>query len=342
MGLDETQISGRLEGTNLMMKVLFDRGVYLPSCDLWLDPRGNRPFAFVSHAHADHTGNHLRTILTEPTARFMRSRMGTSGKVQHVLRYGEGRDFGSFRATCLPAGHVLGSAQILIEQADERLLYTGDFKLRRSLSSEQAECVRADTLIMETTFGLPHFSFPPPVKTIAKIITFCRESLAAGAVPILLGYSLGKAQEILAALAGTQLPVMVHGSIWQMTRLYEEMGAVFTPYSRFEPAEVSGHVLLCPPAVAGTAILDNIPEKRIAMITGWGLDERAVYRYGCDAVFPLSDHADYAELMEMVKLVQPRRVFTLHGYAEEFASDLRRQGTEAWSLTGGNQLEFSL
>jgi Cft2 family RNA processing exonuclease len=268
--------------------------------------------------------------------------MGASGKVQHVLRYGEGRDFGSFRATCLPAGHVLGSAQILIEQGGERLLYTGDFKLRPGLSSEQAESVRADTLIMETTFGLPHFSFPPSVKSIAKIITFCRESLAAGAVPILLGYSLGKAQEILAALAGTELPVMVHGSIWQMTRLYEEMGAVFPPYSRFEASDVPGHVLLFPPAVARSAILENIPEKRIAMITGWGINERAVYRFGCDAVFPLSDHADYAELMEMVELVNPRRVFTLHGYAEEFASDLRRKGMEAWSLTGGNQLEFSL
>ena len=135
---------------------------------------------------------------------------------------------------------------------------------------------------------------------------------------------------------------MVHGSIWQMTRLYEEMGAVFPPYSRFEASDVPGHVLLFPPAVARSAILENIPEKRIAMITGWGINERAVYRFGCDAVFPLSDHADYAELMEMVELVNPRRVFTLHGYAEEFASDLRRKGMEAWSLTGGNQLEFSL
>ena len=83
-------------------------------------------------------------------------------------------------------------------------------------------------------------------------------------------------------------------------------------------------------------------EKRVAMITGWGLDENAVYRYGCDSVFPLSDHADYGELMEMVDLVKPKRVYTLHGYADEFALDLRRRGIDAWSLTGGNQLEFSL
>jgi Cft2 family RNA processing exonuclease len=325
-----------------MMEVLFDRGTFLPSCDLWLDAKGTRPFAFVSHAHSDHTGHHQRTILTDPTARFMRARMGSSGKVQHVLKYGEERDFGSFRATLLPAGHVLGSAQILIEQGGERLLYTGDFKLRPGLSREPAESVHADTLIMETTFGLPRYNFPPPEQTVAKIITFCREALSEEKVPVLFAYSLGKAQEILSALAGCDMPIMVHGSIWQMTRLYEDLGIVFPSYTRFEPDSVSGKILLCPPATAGSAMLENIPEKRLAMITGWGIDERSVHRYQCDAVFPLSDHADYGELMEMVGLVQPKRVFTLHGYAEEFARDLRRRGIDAWSLTGGNQIEFLL
>lgn len=325
-----------------MIEVIFDRGVYLPSCDLWLDPRGSRAFAFVSHAHSDHTGHHQRTILTDATARFMRARLGSSGKVQHVLRYGEERDFGAFRATLLPAGHVLGSAQILIEQAGERLLYTGDFKLRPAHSGETAGSVHADTLIMETTYGLPHYKFPPAAKTIARIINFCRETLAAGAIPVLLGYSLGKAQEILSALDGFELPVVLHGSIWQMTRLYEELGAVFPAYTRFDSAELSGHVLICPPAMAGSSMLEKIPQKRIAMITGWGIDERAIHRYGCDVVFPLSDHADYGELLEMVELVKPSRVLTLHGFADEFAADLRRRGVEAWSLTGGNQMEFSI
>ena len=159
---------------------------------------------------------------------------------------------------------------------------------------------------------------------------------------MLLGYSLGKAQEVLSALEGTGFPLMLHGSIWQMTQLYEGLGVVFPNYSRFEPEEVEGHVLICPPATASSAMLENITKKRVAMITGWGIDERSVHRYQCDAVFPLSDHADYGELMEMVGLVHPKRVFTLHGYAEEFARDLRRRGIDAWSLTGGNQLEFGL
>lgn len=324
-----------------MMEVLFDRGTYLPSCDLWLDPRGSRPFAFVSHAHSDHTGHHLRTILTAATSRFMKARLGSSGKVQHTMGYGEERDFGSFRATLLPAGHILGSAQILIEQNGERLLYTGDFKLRPGLSGEHADTVKTDTLIMETTFGLPRYKFPPAEKTFGRIIAFCRETMGEGGVPVLLAYSLGKAQEILSGLAGSGLPVMLHGSIWQMTRLYEESGATFPPYSRYEEENgAPGHVLIAPPAVAGSPMLENIPKKKTAMITGWGIDERALHRYRCDAVFPLSDHADYPELLEMVERAAPRRVYTLHGFAAEFAADLRRRGLEAWSLTGDNQLEF--
>jgi len=325
-----------------MIEVRYDRGTHLPGCDLWLDPTGTRPFAYVSHAHRDHTGHHQRTILTEATARMMRSRLGSSGKVQHVLRFGELRDFGSFRATLIPAGHVLGSSQILVESERGSLLYTGDFKLRSGLSTEPAQCVGAETLIMETTFGRPKYRFPPAAKTIARIIAFCRDALDAGAVPVLLGYSLGKAQEILSGLAGADLPVMLHGSVWQMTRLYEELGAVFPSYSRFEPANAAGHVLLCPPAAARSAILQNLPSKRIAMITGWALDSSTIHRYRCDAAFPLSDHADYGELMELVERVKPSRVLTLHGFAADFARDLRERGFEAWALTGANQMDLAL
>jgi Cft2 family RNA processing exonuclease len=89
-------------------------------------------------------------------------------------------------------------------------------------------------------------------------------------------------------------------------------------------------------------MIENIPSKRVAMITGWGIDARSVHRYRCDAVFPLSDHADYGELLELVERVNPSRVLTLHGFAAEFAQDLRRKGIEAWSLTGNDQIELSL
>ena len=326
-----------------MIQVLYDRGIYLPGADLWLDPQGTRPLAFVSSVcgmQSNHGGHHQRMILTEATARLMRARLGFGGKVQHILRFGEQRDFGPFRATLIPGGEVLGAAQILLEHLGENLLYVGNYKSGRSVEGDVTENIHAETLILETTYGHPHFKFPPIEKTMRRLVTFCQESLAGRKVPVLLGYSLGKAREILAALSEAALPVMVHGSIWPMMRLYEELGEGFPPYGSFEPGSVAGHVLLCPLAAAHSPVMEQIPAKSIALLSGSKVDGYAKSRYHLEEIFPLSDHADYNELLGLVERVKPSRVLTLHGFASEFAQDLRSRGLEACSLTGGNQMEL--
>jgi DNA ligase-1 len=101
-------------------------------------------------------------------------------------------------------------------------------------------------------------------------------------------------------------------------------------------------VVICPPSANRTRLVQRIKNRRTAILTGWALNPATIHRYQCDAAFPLSDHADYPELIKYVELVQPKRVFTVHGFAREFAEDLRRRGIEAWSLGEDNQLEFSL
>ena len=126
-----------------------------------------------------------------------------------------------------------------------------------------------------------------------------------------------------------------------MTRIYEEFGQSFCKYVRYNANDVAGKVLICPPSANGSPMLETIPRKRIAMISGWAVDPNAIYRYQVDTAFPLSDHADYTDLIRYVELVRPRRVFTLHGFAAEFARDLRERGVEAWALSEENQMEFS-
>ena len=324
-----------------MIEVRYERGVYLPQADLWLDPGKPKPFAFVSHAHSDHIAPHPEIILSERTARLMQARMPGKRR-EHILPFGQPQTIRGTNVTLLPAGHIFGSAQIFLEGEAGSLLYTGDFKLRPGRSAEPAEWKRADTLIMETTYGLPRYRLPPSEQVVAQIVAFCREALAEGEVPVLLGYSLGKAQEILCALDGTGLTPMLHDSVFAMTRIYEQLGQAFCQYLRYHAHDVSGKVLICPPSAQRSRILEKIPRKRVAMISGWAVDPGAVYRYQVDAVFPLSDHADYADLLRYVELVQPRRVLTLHGFAAEFASDLRWRGIEAWALGTENQLELGL
>ena len=321
-------------------------GIYLPHLRLWLDPHWPKEeLVFVSHAHSDHTADHREVILSEPTARLMTARMGGK-RIEHALKFNEPQTFqrggNEFRITLVPAGHIFGSAMSLIECEGESLLYTGDFKLRRGLSAEPCQPVRADVLIMETTYGRPQYHFPPTEDVMRGVVRFCKEALDNDETAVLYGYSLGKSQEILCALADAELPIVLHGTVFNMTKVYEQFGHCFPAYEKYEACHAHSKVLLCPPNVAGSAMLRSLGKTRRAVLTGWAVDSGCKYQYRCDAAFPMSDHADYPDLIEFVKQVQPKRVFTLHGFAGDFAATLRGIGFEASALSEDEQMEFGL
>ncbi len=247
-----------------------------------------------------------------------------------------------FTITLLPAGHILGSAMALIEAEGESLLYTGDFKLRPGLSAEPCEPRAADYLVMETTFGRPQYVFPPPSTVLAEIVRFCRETLDRRETPVLLAYALGKSQALLRGLADAALPLALDESVHRYTRVYEELGQSFPPYTRFEPECAAGHVVLSPPGSAKLEALRASGRIRCAWVTGWALDRGFRFRAKVDAAFPLSDHADYPELLEFVERVQPRRVYTVHGFAADFARTLREMGIDARALGQEEQLDLPL
>ncbi len=318
-------------------------GLYLPEVDLWLDPHRSKRLAVITHAHADHVASHETVICTPATAALLRARYSHKG-AQVELEYHTPYALGPYLLELLPAGHVLGSAMVHVTRTADgaTLLYTGDFKLRTSPTAEPAVPKQADTLIMETTFGLPHYVFPPEQAVRDEVVAWCRSALAAGETPLLLGYSLGKAQEILALLTGSDLPIAVHETVWKMCQVYESRGISFPPYARFSPSAGAGHVIILPPMVVKNPEFQSLPNPVSAMLSGWAMDSRARYQTGSDLVLPLSDHADYPGLLELVRLVQPKLVLTTHGFAAEFAQDLRRRGQEAWMLQGTEQLELQL
>ena len=196
-------------------------GVYVPEADLWLDPRRAKGRAFVSHAHADHYAGHGEVLCSEGTgelveARFRRKR----GRV--VVAKGWGERFPvapGYVAALYPAGHIVGSAMLWLEREADgaSFLYTGDFKLRAGLSAEVCEVPRAEVVVMETTFGLPRYRFPEAEAVWERVRGFVRESHADGVLPVLMAYSLGKAQEVLCALEGNGWDVVVHRAVGEMT-----------------------------------------------------------------------------------------------------------------------------
>ena len=323
-------------------EVRYKDGVHLPQIGWWLDARRAQFRSFVSHAHSDHIAPHREIVATRATASLMRLRV--SGKRQeHILDYGQAwtAEFGC-EMKLYPAGHILGSAMLHATTEHGSLLYTGDFKLRPSLAAEPCGAPRADVLIMETTFGLPRYVFPPQAEIEQGLVDFCRQALADKVAPVLFAYSLGKTQELLQIVGRAGLPVMLHAHGHRMTKRYAELGQALPPFALLDVHDYAGHVIICPPSAGNVEPLSWIHPKRTAIATGWALDQGAIYRHQCDAAFPLSDHADYPDLLAFVDQVQPKLVYTLHGFAKEFAATLRGRGVEAWAIGQQNQMELSL
>lgn len=324
-------------------QVEFRAGVWLPQIAWWLDAHFPQKRSFVSHAHSDHVAPHGEILCSAGTSRLMQARM-PGKRIEHVLPFGFAEQLtAECGVTLFPAGHIFGSAQALLAHEEHgTLLFTGDFKLRPGRSAEACATPSADVLVMETTFGRPHYVFPPTAQVLVDIATFCHACLEDGETPVLFGYSLGKSQEVLCGLADAKLPIMLHPQTLRLTRIYEDLGMSFPPYRAFAAEEVAGHVVICPPQQSNAAFLRQIGKRRTAVVTGWAMDPGAIYRYQCDAAFPLSDHADFPDLLRFVEAVKPKRVLTLHGFAQDFARTLRERGIEAWAIGEDNQLEFGL
>lgn len=311
-------------------------GINLPNIGLWLDVRQRRDWAFVSHAHSDHVAAHGHAMLSEATMRFMQQRK-CRPKTATILPFFDKYRHAGIDFTLYPSGHMLGSAQLLAESDGHRLLYSGDFKLQQNESAAAIKVPNADVLIMETTFGDQRYIFPPREQVVSAMCDWCDNCLADDIIPVLLGYSLGKGQEILAALSSRQYNFMLHPAIYEMTVIAEEMGVVFPRYQRWEAGMGTGGVLICPPHLLGK-IRAQLPRFRSAIVSGWAFQPSARYRFGADTAFCLSDHADYYELLEYVSRVNPQFVYTVHGFASNFANELRRRGYQASALDEDDQL----
>lgn len=327
-----------------MIEVKFNRGLYLPEMDFWLDPWDARDEAFVSHAHADHFSRHGMALCSTVTAGLLRARFNMAEARLESMDFGDIVDRNGFRLRMLPAGHIVGSAMLHVTRMKDgaTLLYTGDFKTRKGRTTEAVNFIQADTLIMETTFGLPHLVFPAPMEVDAALLRFVNDAFADGETPVVFGYSLGKAQEAVALLAENGIPVLSHPKVADMTQACRAAGVNLPEPVVFEGFAREGHVVVAPPNAVRAKLMRGLKEKRTAMLTGWALQSGAFYRYRVGAVIPMSDHADHKGLMECVMRVRPKRVLTVHGFAKEFAAELRGKGIEAWCASGGDQLELSL
>jgi putative mRNA 3-end processing factor len=303
----------------------WDRGLKLTTADLAIDFRRRQPRAFVSHAHSDHMARHEVAICTPETAALYQLRLGSRRTLE--LPYRQTIEWAGLRLTTYPSGHCLGSAMLLARDQDQSLLYTGDFKLRPSLTAEPAELPHADILVIESTYGHPDYRMPPREESLAEFLALVRRTMADGNVPVIQGYVLGKSQEITRSLTDAGIPVLQHKSIYEVSQLYEKLGCRLGRFERFRGRAEPGCAVIVPP---GTPLTDLPRQVRFAL-TGWAMEPGAKYRLGVDHAIPLSDHADYDELIEAIDRVAPQAVYCTHG-PESFVDRLLDLGYNAYVL----------
>ena len=309
-------------------------GIYAADIDLWLDPAEGAEAAWLSHGHSDHArGYHGRAWATPQTMDFYDARWpaenGTGGSRQRV-EPGERFEWRGARCTVFPAGHILGAAQLLIESGEERVVYTGDIKLRAPLCGLATEIVPCDRLIIECTFGLPIYHFLDREEAARHIAAFARECLDDGVTPVFYGYALGRGQEIAHVLCQAGIPVAVHGAVARFIPNYERAGYAFDGWRPYQPKATRGMALVVTPGLRNTLEAGG-GALRVAYVSGWAGLANARARAGAEELIPYSDHGDFSELVEIIERSQAKRVDLVHGYTDAFARILRQRGIEAYS-----------
>lgn len=307
-----------------------DEGLLLPEIGLWLDPRVPVEAAWLSHAHLDHArGVHGLAYGAEETLAVYLDRWpGAAGSRLVPMHLRRPIDFRGARLTAFPAAHILGAAQLLVEFRGHRLVYTGDIKAQPPLLGWQTEIVECDTLIIESTFGLPVFHFLSATQARARIADFAKECLGNGDIPVFLGYPLGRGQEIVHALTNAAIPAAVHGAIARYLPYYERAGYQFPGWEPYSAKTAEGRALVITPSMRAQAEA-SIRRARIAYVSGWAMFDAARARTGAEALIPYSDHAGYPELIEIITGSRARTVHLVHGYAEPLAEMLRLRGIDA-------------
>jgi DNA ligase 1 len=309
-------------------------GLYAPAFDAFVDPHEPVPRAILSHAHSDHAIAGLGEVWATPEtiALYRRRHPEWSGTARELLT-GETFERGGTRLTLFPAGHILGSAQVYLEGGGRSLLYTGDFKRRTSATAAAAQTPRANVLLTESTFGLPVFRFPPREELAERLVAACRGALQEGKTPILLAYALGKSQEAAAILHAAGIPTVFHGAAWKLLPDYAAAGFHF-PLGRAytDGPAAPGEALIVPPNCVRTPVVQKIKKRRVIYLSGWALRSASRADFDADVLLPMSDHADFDELLAHIDAVGPETVLTLHGYAKDFARIVKNRGTEATPL----------
>ncbi|MEO9299181.1 ligase-associated DNA damage response exonuclease [Devosia alba] len=317
--------------------MLLDRNLHIRAIDTFIDPSVPRERAIITHGHADHArSGHGAVLATPDTIAIMQTRYGVdcAGRFQ-ALDFGVPLLIDDVSITLYPAGHILGSAQVLVEHKGQRVVVTGDYKRLADRTAQPYELVRCDLLVTEATFGLPVFQHPLPQTEIARLLKSVRDNPERSH---LVGcYALGKAQRVIALLrdAGWDAPIYLHGAMLKLCGLYEELGVKLgdlRPALDVPRADFAGQIVIAPPSAIRDRWSRRFPDPVVCQASGWMSVKQRARQALVELPVVISDHCDWGELQQTVHETEAATVWVTHGREDALVYWCRQQGLEAEPL----------
>lgn len=318
-------------------------GIYCRQADVYIDPWKPVGRAIITHAHSDHARYGSRHYLAHTGSEFiLRYRLGEISL--QTIPYYETIYMNGVAITLFPAGHIIGSAQVRLEYHGETWVVSGDYKVKADGYTVPFEPVRCQHFITESTFGLPVYNFPEATDVNRQLNDWVRRNAEERMNSVLIGYALGKAQRILHALRETELPILLHSTIYNTN---EALGFGNSRYMRFTPdfkkEQINPGIVVATGMAVGSPWMRRFLPYRLAICSGWMQLRGARRRRNADKGFVMSDHADWQGLNEAVRATGAENVYVTHGYKSVFAAWLREQhhinAVEVETLFEGESLE---
>jgi len=312
-------------------------GLYCPAGDFFIDPWKPVSRAVITHAHSDHASlGHGHYLAMHDSAGVLRARLGETITLQ-TLPYGEAIEHQGVRISLHPAGHVLGSAQVRLEHRGRVWVVSGDYFLSAHDEDRNPTClpfepVRCDCFITESTFGLPIYRWPTQQAVFDEINHWWRANADAGRASLLMGYSFGKAQRLLAGVDRSIGPIAVHGAVQPLNDAYRAAGVDLPPtvlLPELDKTAVRRALVVAPPSVQNSPWLKRLGSFSDAFASGWMQLRGTRRRRGVDRGFVLSDHADWPGLQRAIGSTGAARVIVTHGYEAVMVRWLAEQGLQA-------------
>jgi putative mRNA 3-end processing factor len=317
-----------------------DEGLYVVPGDFYVDPQRGVDRAVITHGHADHARPKNKDVWATPaTIEIMKTRYGkAAGEKFHPTDFHETVEIGQVTVGFYPAGHVLGSAQISLDYGGTRVVVSGDFKRSHDPTCTPYEQVPdVDVFITEATFGLPVFNHPDPRGEMDKLLASIKRYPTR--CHLIGAYGLGKGQRVIKMMrdAGYDDPIYLHGALWKLCQLYEELGVKL---GKLEKATIRGRnksfyegtVVMGPPSATRAKWARRFPDPVLTFASGWMTVRQRARQKNVELPLIISDHADWPALIQTLNELEPDQVWVTHGREDALVHWANQRGFKASAL----------